>query len=379
MLKNVLMSSRRLVPINSTYSAIHHQRILTCRAEASFTHRVCRRNRSNVTIICSVLRKNGNSWRGELPRKRNKDGEIGGLQFGDLITTPTEGALTEGVNLIDLPIYKPTDDVSSESFTNLPLKCRSCGAFMQTKDQTVKGFISPKKLPSLLRKGSLEEFICSNCYYLRYANKPTVMGIEKDNVMWQIKPLQKSRALILYVVDIMDIGGSMVPEIMSLIGEGKSVIIVGNKSDMLACDTDEKPRRQENRIANILRDCCVTEGLNENVIKDVCLVSGLTGYGFEKLVVLINKYRDIDMNLYVFGSTNVGKSTVFNMLQNLSAISKDATIPTQAITHRIPGSTFGLIRHPLAYWRMKKVRRMLLERPKEVAFKCYNFFVLDII
>ena len=326
---------------------------------------ISKRNRSNVATVCSALRKD-KSFSELLESEQNSSAD---RVDSSSVQTEEENVSEKFVSVMkmyNLPVYNPTDDESAESFTNLPLKCRGCGAFMQTQEPTSKGFILPKKLPSLVRKNSLEDLICSNCFSLRYANRALTLGINKDNVLWQLRPLKKSKALLLYVVDIMDINGSIVPEIMQLIGENKTVIIVGNKLDMLSCDDVDKPRRQENHIANVLRKCCIEEGLDEKLIKDVCLVSGVSGYGIEKLIVLINKHRDINMNLYVVGSTNVGKSTIFNMLQNLSTISKDADMPTQAITHRIPGSTYGLVRHPLAYWRMKKVRKMLLEKPKEV-------------
>lgn len=332
-------------------------------AKATFRLAPSRRNSSNIAIICSALRQN----RLVLFIDSNEDGQLTRAQGGSCSLASTAEASMEPPNLA---IYKPKNDASAENFTQLPIKCRGCGAFFQTEHKGTKGYILPTKVPSLMRPNSLEDLICSNCYSLKFANKPLALGIEKDNVLWQLKPLKDYRALILYVVDVMDINGSILPEVMELMGENKRVIVVGNKSDMLACDTDHKPRMQERRVENVLKSCCIEEGLSPTALKDVCLVSSVTGNGFEKLVVLINKYRDIDMNLYVVGSTNVGKSAVFNMLQNLSAISKDAAIPTQAIVHRTPGSTNGLVRQPLAYWRMKKVRRMLLEKPKEVCVIC---------
>jgi len=320
------------------------------------------RKQSNVATVCSALTKS-NHFSDVDNRELNVNTNEDSSSF--LQNKEMSNEIGSGSETYNLPVYRPADKESAESFIKLPLKCRSCGAFMQTQDPTVKGYILPKKLPSLLRKNSLEDLICSNCFSLRYANKALNFGIDRDNVHWQLKPMKKSRALILYVVDIMDIHGSIMPEIMQLIGENKNLIIVGNKLDMLSCDNVDKSRRQENYVANVVKKYCIDEGLDEKVVKDVCLVSGVTGYGFEKLVVLINKHREVNMNIYVVGSTNVGKSTIFNMLQNLTAISKDATIPTQAITHRIPGSTYGLVRHPLAYWRMKKVRKMLLEKPPE--------------
>ena len=328
------------------------------------------RKRSNVATVCSTLSKSkhfSEVYNRELNVSTNEDSS------SSLQNEEMNSEIGSGSETCNLPIYKPADKESAESFIKLPVKCRSCGAFMQTQDPAVKGYILPKKLPSLIRKNSLEDLICSNCFSLRYANKALNISIDRDNVFWQLKPMKKSRALILYVVDIMDIHGSIMPEIMQLIGENKNLIIVGNKLDMLSCDNVDRCRRQENYVANVVKKCCINEGLDEKLVKDVCLVSGVTGYGFEKLVVLINKHREMNMNIYVVGSTNVGKSTIFNMLQNLMAISKDVAIPTQAITHRIPGSTYGLVRHPLAYWRMKKVRKMLLEKPPEVSI---SFFYL---
>ncbi|XP_065071977.1 nitric oxide-associated protein 1-like [Rhopilema esculentum] len=359
--------------VETKVACLHHTNLPIRRA----SHGLVTREHGNIRIVCSVLSKNrDNSILGSTEayykeKLDNYEIELGysdGLSGATTLEHPPE-----------LSIYVPSTEIAADEFTKLPLKCRSCGAFMQTQDTVVKGYISPKKLPSLLNN-NFEELICSNCYFLKYANKSLNVGIDRDNVYWQFSHMVDKPALILYIVDLMDMTGSVLPEIMDLIGKKKNVIVVGNKLDMLPSESD-KPRKQEHDTMKILRNFCLKEGLDESVLKDVCLVSGLTGYGIEKLVVLINKHREVDMNLYVVGSTNVGKSTIFNVLQNLCSISKDANIPTQAITHYLPGTTSGLVRHQFAFWRMKKVRRMFLEAPpKEKDLEETQFeFVDDII
>lgn len=334
--------------------------------------------RSNITTICSVLSKARSMQHNEDLNKKSQT-NIGNIQTekttnpfpnyaGRIIRQGEEGndTISQANMTLNMPLYHPLLNVNANQFDKLPLKCLSCGAFMQTENPHLKGYILPKKLPSLINN-SFEEIICSNCFSLQNKDKALTSGIDKDNVLWQLNHLPKKRALILYVLDVMDITGSVYPELMQLIGENKSIIVIGNKADMLA--TDEKPRKQEENILGILKRYCINEGLDRKNIKEVCLVSGATGHGIEKLVVLINRHREVYMDLYIIGSTNVGKSTIFNMLQNLSAISKDAPIPTQAIAHYTPGSTFGLVRHPIAYWRLKKVRAMLLQKPTEVCNK----------
>eukprot|EP00794_Sanderia_malayensis_P005455 gene5455-6137_t len=279
-----------------------------------------------------------------------------------------EGQTTKGesVEYLKLPIRDPTTDIPANEFHRLPMKCHSCGAFIQTEKEDYPGFIYPKKLVSLL-KSPFEQFICSNCFSLHYKSQKLVKSINKDGIMRQLQHLPYTRALVLYVVDVTDISGTVFPNLLEVIGLKKRIVIVGNKVDMLAAD--DKPRKQEAHITSVLKKHCISEGLQNANIKDICLVSGRTGYGIEKLVVLINKYRDLNMDLYIVGSSNVGKSAIFNMLQNLSCISKDGAIPTQAITHYLPGCSFGLVRHPIAFWRMRKVRNMLLEKPPEETFE----------
>ena len=332
------------------------------------------RSRSCITTICNALRKTRSALHNE---DMNKGGpNVGNIQtekirkpipiFAGSIIGQGEGkndTISDANVTPNLPVFHPPLNINANQFDKLPLKCLSCGAFMQTENPQLKGYILPKKLPSLINN-LFEEIICSNCFSLQNKSRALTLGIDKDNVLWQLNHLPKQRALVLYVLDVMDITGSVCPGLMQLIGENKSVIVVGNKADMLA--TDDKPRKQEENILGILKRHCINEGLDRKSVKEVCLVSGATGHGIEKLVVLINRHREVYMDLYVVGSTNVGKSTIFNMLQNLSAISKDSRIPTQAIAHYTPGSTFGLVRHPIAYWRMKKVRAMLLQKPTEV-------------
>ena len=265
--------------------------------------------------------------------------------------------------LYRLPIHDPTPETRADEFHRLPMKCHSCGAYMQTEKNDYPGFIDPKKLPSLIQN-SFEEFVCSNCHSLKNKNKKLLTSVNKDSILRQFQHLPTTLALVLYIVDVTDLHGSVFPNLLEMIGKRKRIIIVGNKVDMLA--TDDGPRKQEMNIMKILKQHSIPDEPEIANIKDVCLVSGKTGYGIEKLIVLINKHRDVNMDLYLVGSSNVGKSAIYNMLQNLVCISKDATLPAQALSHYLPGTTLGLMRHPFAFWRMRKVRQMLLEKPIEV-------------
>ena len=347
----------------------------------NLSHFSITRSRTCITTICNALSKRSALHDGDM--NKMSPSNVGFKQtekienpfpiFAGSIIGQGEGKndTVSNANVTPtLPVYHPPLDVNANQFDKLPLKCLSCGAFMQTENPHLKGYILPKKLPSLI-DNSFEEIICSNCFSLQSKNRALTLGIDRDNVLWQLNHLPKQMALVLYVLDVMDMTGSVCPGLMHLIGENQSVIVVGNKADMLA--TDDKPRKQEENILGILKRHCINEGLDRKNIKEVCLVSGVTGHGIEKLVVLINRHREVYMDLYIVGSTNVGKSTIFNMLQNLSAVSKGTRIPTQAIAHFTPGSTFGLVRHPIAYWRMKKVRAMLLQKPTEVCN--WNIFV----
>ena len=93
--------------------------------------------------------------------------------------------------------------------------------------------------------------------------------------------LVQVRALVMVVVDVVDMPNSLYSGLSDLIGTGRPIYIIGNKVDLLPRDA---PGYLE-RTKEMLWKACEDSGLErDNYIKHVALVSAKTGYGIEELV-----------------------------------------------------------------------------------------------
>src|SRR5699024_7851827 len=108
--------------------------------------------------------------------------------------------------------------------------------------------------------------------------------------------------------------------------------LVGNKVDLL-------PRSvNQHQLINWVRSMANEAGLK---VKDVFLISSTKGHGMDDLTNQVEKYRN-KKDVYIVGTTNVGKSTFINRLINQSIGLKEVIT-----TSYFPGTTLGFIEIPL--------------------------------
>ena len=284
----------------------------------------------------------------------------------------------------DINVYQPVIlSVRPNEFGKLPPKCSSCGAILQSKQEQSVGYVPSKKFEESFKEDRLSKLSCMSCFQLRSYNKTFLRQTTNGEVMNQLKHLRQHRALILYVVDMFDIEGTMFKNIQQVIGKKKRVIIVGNKTDRLPQD-DPKASKQLEHMKDVLKEICYENSLDKDSnFRDICLVSAKTGFGMLSLVEKIAKHRDMDMDVYIVGCTNTGKSSLYNVLVNLLNVHKEEELPAQGIVHHLPGSTNSLIRHGISMRRLMRLQNRLKDQPWEVSIfsllkLCYLLFSLEL-
>jgi len=252
-------------------------------------------------------------------------------------------------------------------FEKLPPKCSACGAILQAKHENQVGYVPKTKFAESLKEGTISKLACMNCFQLRSYNKAPLDRISDGEVINQLKHLRQQKALILYVVDMFDMEGTMFKNLLQVIGRKKRVIIVGNKVDRLPQD-DKKASKQLEHMKDVLKECCYKYSLDEDCnFRDICLVSAKSGFGMLSLVEKISKHRDMDMDVYLVGCTNTGKSTLYNLLVNLLNVHKSKELPPQGIVHHLPGTTNSLIRHDISMRRLWRMADRLKNEPWDVS------------
>lgn len=206
--------------------------------------------------------------------------------------------------------------------------CKGCGALIQHEDKTLPGYMTERIMASSENRSVL----CQRCYRLRHYRDIITYSLSNDDYINIINRIAKEDALIVKIVDIFDFTGSFVPAIKRLTGN-EDVILVGNKMDLLPKNV--KP----DRILNWLKMMLSNEGFS---VLDSILISAKYGNNFDELMNLIMKHKG-NRNVYIVGSTNVGKSRIVNQIlkRYLGAPMDVVTVSPE------PGTTIGLIGFPL--------------------------------
>ncbi|GEK28351.1 ribosome biogenesis GTPase YqeH [Furfurilactobacillus siliginis] len=212
--------------------------------------------------------------------------------------------------------------------TEEDLFCIGCGAKIQTDDPKGVGYTPQSALKKGLESG---ELYCQRCFRLRHYNEIQPVSLTDDDFRRLLSQIRDANALIVYVVDIFDFNGSMIPGLHRFVGDNP-VLLVGNKEDIL-------PRSlKRSKLTDWLRQQANLNGLRPLA---TTLLSAKKGSDVDDLLALIDKYRG-DRDVYVVGVTNVGKSTLINRI-----LKQNTGVADLITTSRFPGTTLDKIEIPL--------------------------------
>lgn len=117
----------------------------------------------------------------------------------------------------------------AESKENEELRCIGCGAVIQTTDKNEVGYTPQSALKKGLESG---ELYCQRCFRLRHYNEIAPVSLTDDDFIRLLNQLGKVDALVVYVVDVFDVTGSLIPGLHRFVGKNP-VLLVGNKEDLL--------------------------------------------------------------------------------------------------------------------------------------------------
>lgn len=218
--------------------------------------------------------------------------------------------------------------MTEQETTNEELRCIGCGAVIQSEDPKEPGYT-----PQAAIKKGLEnnELYCQRCFRLRHYNEIAPVSLTDDDFLQLLNHIRDANVLIVYVVDIFDFNGSLIPGLHRFVGDNP-VLLVGNKEDLL-------PRSlRRSRLRDWIRQQANLAGIRPI---DTVLVSAKKNHQIEDLLNEIEKYRH-HRDVYVVGVTNVGKSTLINQI-----IKQRTGVQDLITTSRFPGTTLDKIEIPL--------------------------------
>ncbi|KAM7418259.1 hypothetical protein PAMA_017760 [Pampus argenteus] len=221
--------------------------------------------------------------------------------------------------------------------------CSGCGALLHCTTAAVPGYLPSEKYKVLLQEERLSDATCQRCHLLTHHHKALNLQLSKDEYRAVVGQLQPLKALVLLIVDLLDIPDSIVPDLPELVGTNKHVVVLGNKIDLLPADS---PNYQQ-RIRRQLSQYCCDAGFGSQVT-DIHLISAKTGYGIESMISSLQRSWRYKGDVYLVGSANVGKSTLFNtLLESDYCKSKASDVIHKATISPWPGTTLNLLKFPI--------------------------------
>ncbi|XP_059157083.1 nitric oxide-associated protein 1-like [Physella acuta] len=238
---------------------------------------------------------------------------------------------------------KPSPLLGTED-PNIPpskVPCVGCGAHLQCQHNTFPGFL-PSEYFKIHTEKDLKSTLCQRCYYIRHCEAFKEVTTNPKEFAEIISKIRPTKSLVVMVVDLMDINGSIVPNLMQYIGFQHEVIVVGNKADLLCPDT---PDYLVN-VTHQLQKACADAGVSK--IRKCTLISAKTGFGIERLIsTLLTAYKK-KVDVFIVGTANAGKSSLFNALLASDYCKHTARDLIERATISVwPGTTLNLLKFPI--------------------------------
>ncbi|XP_015226986.1 PREDICTED: nitric oxide-associated protein 1 [Cyprinodon variegatus] len=247
--------------------------------------------------------------------------------------------------------------------------CSGCGALLHCTAADVPGYLPSEKFKVLLEEGKLSGATCQRCHLITHHHKALNLQMTREQYRDVVRQIRNRKALVLLIADLLDLPDSIVPDLPDLVGTNKHVVVLGNKLDLLPGDSPNYLQRIKRRLAQYCQDA----GFGSQVT-DLHLISAKTGYGIEPLISSLQRSWKYKGDVYLVGSANAGKSTLFNaLLESDYCKSRAAEVLNKATISPWPGTTLNLLKFPIInptpyrmFRRQKRLKEALQQTEEEL-------------
>jgi len=162
--------------------------------------------------------------------------------------------------------------------SNVP--CGGCGVKLNCIHPERPGYV-PLNLFSQLKEEKLPELLCQRCIFMNKHKKIVHQEVDKEVYEHIFGKIRKPNNLVVMLVDVTDITNSVIHEFLREVKVRSSVILVGNKIDLIPMDNKDYKKRVMRRLK---AECLSGSPQIERNILQTCLISAKTGYGVELLI-----------------------------------------------------------------------------------------------
>lgn len=234
--------------------------------------------------------------------------------------------------------------------TNALKSCSGCGAFFQNHSITAPGYLppiamrrdkeeydalvtflrekveplTPSELNILLGKDRKDAVItCLRCHAIQKSGRAVTTSLKTNRAQFAALKMNKG-GLVFVVLDLMDLKGTIIPDLVDYVG-AKDTVVLLNKSDVM-------PNNYAWKTIKTYISTIYPYSLG------VIPISSKNGAGISQFMELIAGSFKKNEDCYLVGCTNVGKSSLMNVLKK--RIGQKEMITTSSGS----GTTAGLIK-----------------------------------
>jgi ribosome biogenesis GTPase YqeH len=204
--------------------------------------------------------------------------------------------------------------------------CEGCGARMQSVEPNKPGYV-----PLEIYLENPTQLYCERCYNLIHYNRKLAVEIPEEEFLKHFREIAESKALVVNVLDIFDLEGTFQEELLRHFPDNP-LLVVGNKFDLFL-----------NSVRLLKVEVYLQRFLKEHNInpRGTMVISARKYADLKRLLEEIMSLQN-NRDVYLFGTTNVGKSTLINGLLDLLGIARQKLTVSTTI-----GTTLDLVRIPL--------------------------------
>lgn len=225
-------------------------------------------------------------------------------------------------------------------------KCTGCGMELQFEDEKKEGYVPEEKF---ITEGDL---LCQRCFKIKNYGKNSVNNFKSEDYSKEVLNSVKKSDIILPIFDIIDFEGSFTEEILDYLRDYRSIVLV-NKTDLLPGFV------HPTEIADWIKDRLAEEDI---VPENIAFISVKSKYGINGVIRKIKSiFPDKKVKAVVLGASNVGKSSVINLLlgKNKITTSKYSGTTLKSINNKIPDTDITITDTPGLIPKEKRLSDMI--------------------